>query len=147
MVYRNKVPKSCEDCTKEQRFRSDPDLCFFVDQLPYDKCPFTIMNNNMLLADIYSFCAMAVEKQEKTEEMQSAGPAPLHQGGKARQKPKGPKKVEYYVSIEKFNWACSLYNVPKDKYMEALEWASFFSSKATEAPKSAMQELRRDRWG
>lgn len=90
---------------------------------------------------------MAVEKQEKTEEMQSAGSSPLHQSGNHRQKPKGPKKVEYYVSIEKFNWACSLFDVPKDKYMEALEWASFFSSKATEAPRHALQELRRERWG
>ena len=102
----------------------------------------------MMLSQIYSFCSMSVEKHEKTEEMESAGPSPLSAGGaRGRSKPKGPKKIEYFVSIEKFNWACSLFNVPKDRYMEALEWASFFSSKATEAPKAALQELRRDRWG
>lgn len=141
------MPKSCEDCAREQRFRPDPELCFFVDQLPYEQCPFTLLGGNGMLTQLYSFCSMSVEKHEKTEEMESAGPAPLAQGGRSRARPKGPKKIEYYVSIEKFNWACSLFNVPKDKYMEALEWASFFSAKATEAPKSALQELRKERWG
>lgn len=103
-----------------------------------------------MLARIYQFCSMAVEKHEKTEEMTSATPTPVHQGGgrgvAQKQRNKGPKKVEYYVSIEKFNWACDLFNIRKEHYMEALEWVSLFSQKATEAPKMAMREIRKDRW-
>ena len=102
------------------------------------------MAGDPLLSQIYQFCSMATERNERTEEMTSAAPTPTH---KQKSRPKGPKKVEYYVSIEKFNWACDLFNVPQTHKMEALEWASFFSSKATDGPKVAIQEIRRDRWG
>jgi len=112
-----------------------------------EDCPFTVFAGNQILAEIYQFCSMAVEKQEREEELQSAGPSPVGMGkGRGASRKRGPKKVEYYVSIEKFNWACKLYNVPQPKYMEALEWVSFFSQKATEAPKIAIQEIRKDRW-
>lgn len=57
------------------------------------------------------------------------------------------EKTRYGISIEKFNWACQLYQVERENMREALQWASMYSQAAEEAADMAMIEARKRVWG
>ena len=55
------------------------------------------------------------------------------------------KKVSYHISIEKFNFACDLFQVKPEDKKEALKWAAIVANAATEAPEVVIREARRRR--
>lgn len=124
-----------------QSHRADPDICYFVDHGKTEICPFEILRRDMNLAKIYQFAAHCIEKHEKTEETKTTSLAANSNRAKAKL-----KKVEYSLSIEKFNFACSLFAVKDEDRLEALQWASSLSKAASEAPQWEILKARRERW-
>lgn len=122
-----------------QSHREDPDICYYVDHGKTESCPFNILRRKSDLAKIYQFAAHCIEKHEKTEETKTTSLS----AGRARGK---IKKVEYSLSIEKFNFACSLFAVKDEDRLEALQWASSLSRAASEAPEWEIIRARRARW-
>lgn len=57
------------------------------------------------------------------------------------------EKKKYGISIEKFNWACQLYQVPQSEMREAFSYASLFAKSAEEAADMIMIENRKRAWG
>lgn len=123
-----------------QSQRDDPDICYFVDHGKTDMCPFELLRKDSNLAKIYQFAAHCIDKHEKTEETKTTSLAANRARGKI-------KKIEYSLSIEKFNFACGLFAVKDDDKLEALKWASSLSKAASEAPQWELMKARKARWG
>ena len=122
-----------------QSHRPDPDICYYVDHGKTESCPFELLRRDMYLAKIYQFAAHCLEKHEKTEETKTTSLSANRNKAKI-------KKVEYSLSIEKFNFACSLFAVKDEDRLEALKWASSLSKAASEAPQWEIIKARRERW-
>jgi hypothetical protein len=72
-------------------------------------------------------------------------PQPVSGGGPIVKEIK-PKKKNYGISIEKFEWACRLYQIPDEEAMDALSWVGVAVQAANEAPDLELQAMRRERF-
>lgn len=114
-----------------QKHQPNPDLCFYEDRLGLEACPFSLLSYDSRLPAIYNFCAMSIEKYEES----GVGNQNIQL-----------KKTKYSVSIEKFEFACRLFQVHGSNVMEAFDWASLVARAATEAREMAILNQRKRRF-
>lgn len=142
-TYRTKAPKDCEGC---ERMMGEDEMCYFTFQWKVPECPFGRFAREPEVVKTYSFCVKAMDSWDVHEEDGFKAPQPISGGGPIVKEVK-PKKKNYGISIEKFEWACRLYQIPDEDTMEALQWVGVCVEAANEAPDLELKALRRERFG
>ena len=81
------------------------------------------------MSDIYRFCTYCIDSWEEEDKLD-----------------KNVKRKRYSPSIEKFSFACELFNIKPEDKMEAMNYVQAAVEAANDAPEQFIKKQREERW-
>lgn len=141
-TYRPKAPKDCEGCERQM---GDSDECFFHHQWQYPECPYQRLSREPELIKLISFIVKSMDSWDAHDETPTRSKAPISGGGPVVKEIK-QKKKNYGISVEKFEWACRLYQIKPDDALTALSWVGTAVQAANDAGEIEIKKLRKERF-
>lgn len=142
-TYRPKAPKDCEGCERQM---GDSEECFFHYQWQYPECPYQRLSREPELLKLLSFVVKSMDSWDAPEETVTKSRPPISgQSGPIIKEVK-PKKKNYGISVEKFEWACRLYQIKSENSLTALSWVGTAVQAANDAGEIEIKKMRRERF-
>lgn len=142
-TYRPKAPKDCEGCERQM---GGSDECFFHYQWQYPECPFQRLSREPELLKLLSYVVKCMDSWDAPEESTTKSRPPISgQSGPIVKEIKAKKK-NYGISVEKFEWACRLYQIKPEDALVALSWVGTAVQAANDAGEIELKKQRRERF-
>lgn len=142
-TYRPKAPKDCEGCERQM---GGSDECFFHHYWQYPECPFQRLGRDPELVKLLSFVVKSMDSWDVHDEAPAKTRAPIAGSSGPIVKEIKPKRKNYGISIEKFEWACRLYQIKTEDALTALSWVGTAVQAANDAGEIELKKLRRERF-
>lgn len=118
------------EARNEQGEECAPDSCYFSEILKIKSgCPYVALERDPNLARLNAFLSRTMESYPTEDKFD-----------------KKKKINKYSVSLEKFNWACTMFGVEPRNQLEASLWSSIAVKAANEAQDIAVVQERAKRW-
>lgn len=143
-TYRPKAPKDCEGCERQM---GESDECFFHYQWDYPECPYQRLSREPELVKLLSFVVKSMDSWDAHDENPTKTTrAPIAGTSGPVVKEIKAKKKNYGISIEKFEWACRIYQIKPEDALTALSWVGTAVQAANDAGEIELKKLRRERF-